>query len=115
MLEQLNLVKLQEFTSLITKIELSSWGNELKLQCIYDPQGTKIPDQIHFQDCSEIQLSIHYPENIQDLEADVIDFQVGQEHQKEPAIIYTDIFELLITYGICKIENLSQTKIQNLS
>jgi hypothetical protein len=114
MLEELNLANLQEFTSLITKIKLSAWGSELELECIYDPQGIKLPYQIHFKDCTEIQLSLHSPENSQDLEADIIDFKVGQEQQKEPAIIYTDIFELLIIYETLQIESWPKLKIQEL-
>lgn len=115
MLEELNLVNLQEFTSLITNIKLLAFGNELELECIYDPQGIKLPYQLYFQDCNEIQLSLHSPENSHDLEADIIDFQLGQEQHQKPAIIYTDIFELLISYGTLQIQNLSSFKTQELN
>jgi hypothetical protein len=115
MLKELNLVNLQEFTSLITNIKLSAFGSNLELECIYDPQGIKLSYQLLFQDCNEIQLSIHSPENIADLEADVIDFQLGQEQHQKPAIIYTDIFELLISYGNVQIQTLSTCQTQELN
>jgi hypothetical protein len=96
-MEDLKLVGLGDFVSLITKIEWSFWGNQLVFKCLYDPIDRK-PYKIIFFDCHEINWSIHSPERAEDTEADLIDIQLGSANYLNPAIIFTDIFEVSILY-----------------
>ncbi len=111
MLEDLKQFDLGDYTSLINNIKLLSWGNELELECIYAPHNFKLSYKIHFFNCSEIDFSIHSPENSQDLVADIIDFKLEEKELEKTAIIYTDIFELFIIYDSLKIEKLTNLKI----
>lgn len=98
MLESLKSFGFDRFPSLITNIEVLRWGNELKLECINDPHHRKIPYQLYFYDCQDIQFSVHSPENLDDIEADLIDFQINHKIAPKSAIIYTDIFEISVSY-----------------
>jgi hypothetical protein len=73
-------------TSLIKKIEILSWGKTVVIDCLYDPDALS-PYQMVFYDCREIKWELIFPEESEDLEADIIDIKIGE------------IFELTIYYG----------------
>lgn len=103
MLEDLKSLGLGDFTSLITGARVSLWGNEFLLECMYDPID-RLPYRLAFQDCHEIKWYVHSPKDVQDSEADLIDIQLGEDNYRKHAVIYTDIFELLILYGSLRVE-----------
>lgn len=102
-MEDLKPFGLGDFVSLITKYHLCFWGNELCFECVYDPISRK-PYKIIFFNCTKIIWSIYSPENTKDTEADIIDIQLGKDKFQQPAIIYTNIFELSILYESLKVE-----------
>jgi hypothetical protein len=91
-------------TSLIKTLMVKAWGTEVRLECLYDPLGERIPYLITFHDCQEIRWDVHDPEIADDLEADLIGISLGLNKNQEPAVIYTDIFELAISYGDFSLE-----------
>ena len=93
-----HLLKLGGLTSLITSVNVFLWGNEVSIECVYDPTGDRLPYVLVFQDCQDIRWSVHESEKVHDLEADIIGFYMGAESHQKPAVITTDIFELSITY-----------------
>jgi hypothetical protein len=40
----------------------------------------------------------------------LIDLQIGQGYHQKPAIIYTDIFEIVILYGSFQIEKMTKSQ-----
>ncbi len=93
------LLNLGGLTSLVTNIKVSLWGNELLLECIYDPTGDRSPYSLVFQDCREIRWEVHDEEEIKEPEADLIGFHLGEDAHRTAALIHTDIFEISILYG----------------
>ncbi len=103
MLEDLKPLGLGNFTSLVTSVQVSLWGNEFLLECVYNPIK-RSPYKFVFQDCREIRWEVRSPEDVQESEADLIDLQLGEGNHRKPAVIYTDIFEILILYGSFRVE-----------
>lgn len=99
MSDDYHLLKLGGLTSLITGVKMSLWGNEVSLECVYDPTENRLPYVLVFQDCQDIRWSVHDLEEVHEPEADLIGFSMGAESHQKPAVITTDIFELSITYG----------------
>jgi hypothetical protein len=87
-----NLLNLGGLTSLVTNIKVSWWGNEVLLECIYDPTGDRSPYSLVFQDCREIRWEVHDEEEIKEPEADLIGFHLGEDAHRTAALIHTDIF-----------------------
>jgi hypothetical protein len=85
-------------TSLITNLVIQAWGTEVKLECVYDPKGQRLPYSITFYGCQNIHWEVHDPELADDIEADLIGISLGSNLNQEPAVIYTDIFELSVSY-----------------
>ena len=102
-MEDLRPFGLGDFVSLITGMSFSLWGNIFTFECVYDPIDRK-PYKMTFLDCRDINWHIHSPEDAEDDEADVIDIQLVKQNNKKTTIIYTDIFELSMTYGSIRIE-----------
>ncbi|MGB3636660.1 MAG: hypothetical protein WBA39_03575 [Rivularia sp. (in: cyanobacteria)] len=98
-----NFLGLGNFTSLITNIKFADWGRTVLIDCVYHPQ-TRLKYQIIFYQCDKIKWSIIDSEIVNEREADVIDFQIEKDGDKEYAYFHTDIFDLLIYYESIKIE-----------
>ncbi|MEH2459442.1 hypothetical protein [Nostoc sp.] len=94
-----HLLKLGGLTSLITSVNMSLWGSEVSVECVYDPTEDRFPYVLVFQDCRDIRWSLHDSEEVHEPEADLIGFSMGAESHKKAAVITTDIFELSIIYG----------------
>ncbi|MEH2275434.1 MAG: hypothetical protein V7K40_11750 [Nostoc sp.] len=94
-----HLLKLGGLTSLITSVNVFLWGNEVSVECVYEPTEDRLPYVLVFQDCHDIRWSVHDSEEVHELEADLIGFSIGAESHKKAAVITTDIFELSIIYG----------------
>ena len=61
---------------LLTGVEILSWGRELVLECLYAPL-----------------------DHSADTTADVIGIDIGADRYAEPAVINTDIFEVIVLYN----------------
>ncbi|MEC4806568.1 MAG: hypothetical protein SAJ12_17365 [Jaaginema sp. PMC 1079.18] len=109
MLESLKPYNLDRFPNLITNVEVLHWGSELKIECINDPYHDKLPYQLYFYDCQDIQISVHSSENINDLEADLIFFETNNKRSPKSASIYTDIFEISVSYTRLEIHQTSHS------
>jgi hypothetical protein len=104
MADDYNLLNLGGLTSLITKINVSLWGNQIVFECIYDPTGHRSPYSIVFQDCRDISWEVFHPEDVKDPEADLIGFHIGEDAHRTAALIHTDIFAISILYGSFSIQ-----------
>jgi hypothetical protein len=93
------LLNIGQLTSLVTNVKVSLWGNQVLLECLCDPAGERLPYTLNFQDCREIRWDVHDPEEVGDLEADLIGISLGEDAHRQPAVIHTDIFEISIIYG----------------
>lgn len=98
MTDDYTLLGLGELTSIVTGINISAWGSQVLLECIYDPIGDSLPYQLLFQRCREVHFEIHDLEEIGEFEADLIGISLGENDYKQPAIIHTDIFEISLLY-----------------
>ena len=104
-----NLLGLGGFTSLITKVNVSLWGNEVLIECVYNPEE-RLPYILAFKDCRDISWTVHDEEAVGELEAEFFGISLGDAEHRKPAVITTDIFEISILYGsfsIQKGENLN--------
>jgi len=97
-MNDLKTLGIADFVSLITKIEISSWGEKIIIDCVYDPDD-RLPYKLIFHNCRKIEWNLIFPESITDVEADIIDFLPGKNSYEQPAYFYTDIFDLSISYG----------------
>ena len=85
-------------TSIVTAIDVSDWGTEVTLSCLYDPRGISKPYKLMFQRCTDIRFSILDSQASKDTTAELIGFSAGEDAKRRPAVITTDIFEASITY-----------------
>lgn len=111
MVDDYNLLGLGKLTSLVTNVNVSLWGAEVLLECVYDPTGNRLPYKLTFRDCREIRWDVHDPEAVSDLEADLIGISLGEDAHQKPAVIHTDIFEISVLYGSFSLHN-QKSKIQ---
>ena len=86
------------FTSLITNVKVSSWGNEVSIECVYNPEE-RLPYLLTFKDCRDIRWTVHDEEEVGELEAEFFGIALGKPEHQKPAVITTDIFEISILYG----------------
>ncbi len=86
-------------TSFVTDVLVTKWGSEVVVLCLYDPFGVRRPYQLLFRGCTDVQWEVTHPEDVTDSEADIIGFSIGVEDNRNLAVLHTDVFELLITYG----------------
>ena len=104
-----NLLGLGGLTSLVTNIKVSLWGNEVLIECVYNPEE-RFPYVLAFKDCRDIRWTVHDEEEVGELEAEFLGICLGQSAHRKPAVLTTDIFEVSILYGsfsIHKEENLN--------
>lgn len=99
MADDYELLNLGGLTSLITNVNISLWGNEILFECIYDPTVDRLPYSIVFHDCRDINWEVFHPEDVKDIEADLIGFHLGEDAHRQAALIHTDIFAISILYG----------------
>jgi hypothetical protein len=97
-----NLLGLGGLTSLITNVKVSLWGNEVSIECVYNPEE-RLPYVLAFKDCRDIRWTVHDDEEVGELEAEFFGISLGEPQHQKPAVITTDIFEISILYGIFSI------------
>jgi hypothetical protein len=85
---------------LLTKdIQITLWGTQLALDCLYDPENPK-PFQLIFKDCHHIRWELtNIDVDERDVLADVVAILLGEDGHRQPAVITTDIFEISVLYG----------------
>jgi hypothetical protein len=93
-----NLLGLGGLTSLITNVNVSLWGNEVLIECVYSPEQ-RLPYLLEFKDCRDIRWTVHDEEEVNELEAEFFGISLGEPEHRKPAVITTDIFEISILYG----------------
>jgi len=93
-----NLLGLGDFTSLITNVKVSLWGNEVLIECVYNPEE-RLPYRLAFKDCRDISWTVHDEEEVGELEAEFFGISLGEPKHRKPAVITTDICEISILYG----------------
>jgi len=98
------LVELGLAPSLITAIHVSQWGSEVTVACLYDSDTARRPYRLVFHACDNLHWEVGNPDALCDAEADFIDFAVGVKDGRTVAIIETDIFELVMSYGSYDLE-----------
>jgi hypothetical protein len=98
-----NLLGLGGLTSLIINIKISLWGNEVLIECVYNPEQ-RLPYLLEFKDCRDIRWTVHDEEEIKEPEADLIGFHLGEDAHRTAALIHTDIFAISILYGSFSIQ-----------
>ncbi len=98
------LVELGLAPSFITAIDISHWGSEVVVACLYDPDNARRPYRIVFHACDNLHWEVFHADALRDAEADFIDFAVGVKDGRSTAIIEADIFELVVSYGSYDLE-----------
>ena len=98
-----NLLGLGGLTSLITNVNVSLWGNEVLIECVYSPEQ-RLPYLLEFKDCRDIRWTVHDEEEVNELEAEFFGISLGEPEHHKPAVITTDIFEISILYGSFRIQ-----------
>ncbi len=96
-------------TSLVTNVKVSLWGNEVLIECVYNPEE-RLPYVLAFKDCRDIIWTVHHEEEVGEQEAEFLGISLGESAHRKPAVITTDIFEISILYDsfrIHKEENLN--------
>lgn len=95
---------LGDATSLVTSVHVNNWGASVVFSCIYDPQGRHQPYRMVFMHCRDIQILSFDDKLSDDATADLIGFVLGEGNNQRPAIITTDICEILISYDHFQVE-----------
>ncbi len=98
-----HLLGLGGLTSLITNVIVSKWGNEVLIQCLYNPLE-KVAYTLAFEDCRDIRWTVHDEEEVGENEAEIYGITLGEGGHRKPAVIHPDIFEISIIYGSFKIQ-----------
>jgi len=92
------LLGIGEATSLIIEAHMNEDAGRVRLSCIYDPAGKKLPYHLAFEGCGEIRWDKYVEDERHLLPADVIGFSLGLEKHRRPVVITTDEFELSFRY-----------------
>lgn len=100
------LLGLGGLTSLVTNVKVSLWGNEVLIECVYNPEE-HLPYVLVFNDCHNISWNVYHPENVKDFEAEFYGISLGEPDHRKPAVLTTDIFEISILYGSFSIQKSS--------
>src|SRR2546423_2260192 len=98
------LLELGPATSLVTNVLVTKWGSDILVSCIYDPLGSRRPYQLLFNDCREVRWEVIHPEDVEDVEADLIGFSMGAAGPQGAALSQTDLFVLRVLYGSLTVE-----------
>lgn len=93
-----HLLGLGGLTSLVTNVKVSLWGNEVLIECVYNPEE-RLPYVLVFKDCHNISWNVYHPEDVKEPEAEFYGISLGESSHRKSAILTTDIFEISILYG----------------
>ena len=94
----------------VKAIELSGWGSDMKLACIYEltlPETSVLFD-IHLADCREHQWRVYahlkHPEDQTLPTATFVNLRLGSDNHRKPLHLLTDFFGLTVSYGQLRLE-----------
>ena len=85
-------------SSLVRSVRIVDWGAIVLVDCIYDPLGDRKDYQLSFRGCSQLRIDMMPDAPVREQEADLIGISLGQEGTRQPAVLTTDLFELLVEY-----------------
>ncbi len=85
--------------SVVSDVNVTGWGSEVTVSCLYNPLDSPKPYQLVFVDCCEIQWQTIELKDVKESTADLIGFSAGAEAHQKAAVITTNIFEISIVYG----------------
>ena len=92
------LLGLGNIASVITKVEVNSWGNELCVSGLCDPLGHGQAYRLIFSNAKEIKWLVHDSDDLEEATVDFIGFIIGENNHRQPAIITTTVFEIFVLY-----------------
>ena len=79
-----NLLGLGGLTSLVTNVKVSLWGNEVLIECVYNPEE-RLPYVLAFKDCRDIRWTVQDEEEVGELESEFLGIYLGASAQRKPA------------------------------
>lgn len=88
---------------LLQTVEITRWGHDYRfgLKLLNDEA---VRCYLIFEDVREVHWESISPETDErDTLLDVMGFEMGEPNHQKRALIYTDVFELLLTYGSMKL------------
>jgi hypothetical protein len=85
-------------------VEVSRWGRELTIKCLYRYPPEEKTFKLIFNDCSSIQWFVARPGDDGAEVAQLLTHDLGQGNHQRTARIATVLFELIIAYGELHIE-----------
>ena len=106
-------------TLTVTRLDVSQWGHELALHCVYDPgePGKPASFRLLFTDCRELHWRVYAhtlsPASSNGSPADspadiaptpLVNIRLGTDQHRKPANILTDTFGLTVLYGALRLE-----------
>lgn len=100
-----NLLNVAEGGLFVTEVTTQLWGKERSVGFVYNPHSSNRPFRLLFKDCSICHWEYYGSEGDErDDIADVIGFEIGLDQHRKPAILTTDLFEVIIHYGTLEVE-----------
>ncbi|MCY7381305.1 MAG: hypothetical protein LH628_01720 [Microcoleus sp. CAN_BIN18] len=81
-----NLLGLGRLTSLVTNVKVSLWGNEVLIECVYNPEE-RLPYVLAFKDCRDIRWTVHDEEEVGELEAEFFGIYLGESAHRKLAVL----------------------------
>ena len=85
-------------SSLVRSVRIVDWGAVVLVDCIYDPLGDRKDYQLSFRGCSQLRIDMMPGAPVREPEADLLGISLGQEGNRRPAVLTTDLFELFVEY-----------------
>ena len=85
-------------SSLVRSVRIADWGATVLVDSIYDPLGDRKAYQLSFRGCSQLRIDLMPDAPVQEQEADLLGISLGQEGNRQPAVLTTDLFELHVRY-----------------
>jgi hypothetical protein len=98
------LLGLGNIASVVIKVDINTWGNELCVNCLYDPLGSRQPFKLIFSDTREIKWNVHNTDDLEDAIVALTGFILGDGKHRKPAILTTDVFELFVLYETLSVQ-----------
>src|SRR2546428_6131537 len=95
---------LGDAASVVTGVTVDKDKHTIMISCLYDPQNTKTPYTLYFNQCEHITWqTFNKLQNLQQLDAELIGLSLGTRGAQQLAVLTTDGFELSFIYGSCSL------------
>jgi len=105
-----HLLGLGNSSSVIRKVEVQRWGNELLFNCLYEPYNSRQPYQLIFSNTLDIRWNVHDTDRLEVPMVDFVGLIIGEENHKKPAIVTTEVFEISVLYESLSVRTASEFK-----